>query len=121
MMITYEEARGLVLRLLECFNKRQFDDVDDLYTDGFVSHPFGTGPEAGKQAWRQLVTKFPGIQVVADDILLDGDKVTVRSSITGIGTPSGDPHPILIEVFRIETERLAEWWGSTWLPDISRA
>lgn len=119
MTITHDEASGLVLRMLECFNTRQFDKADDLYTPGFISHPFGTGPEEGKQAWRQLVAKFPGIRVVPEDILVDGNKVTVRSSIEGTGITFGDARPELIEVFRIHDGRLAEWWGSTWLPDLT--
>jgi hypothetical protein len=118
-MTTRDEAGELVRRLLHGFNTRHFDLADDLYTAGFVTHPFGTGPSEGKQAWRLLVTKFPGIQLVADDILVDGDRVTVRSSVTGVGTRAGEPDPILIEVFRIEAGRLAEWWGSTWLPDLT--
>jgi predicted SnoaL-like aldol condensation-catalyzing enzyme len=118
-MTTHDEASGLVLRMLECFNTRQFDEADELFTSSFVTHPFGTGPEQGKQAWRQLVAKFPDIQVVAEDILLAGDKVTVRSSIEGTETTSVAAQPILIEVFRIQDGRLAEWWGSTWLPDLS--
>jgi hypothetical protein len=119
-MTSREEASGLVQRMLECFNTRQFDNVDDLYDAGFVTRPFGTGSAEGKKAWRQLVTRYPSIKLIADDILVDGDKVTARSSITGIGTPPGDPHPILIEIFRIEAGRLAEWWGSTWHPDLSQ-
>jgi len=73
----------------------------------------------GKEAWRQLVAKFPDIRVVADDLLVDGDKVTVRSSVERTETLAFDAQPILIEVFRIEDGRLVEWWGSTWLPDVS--
>jgi len=118
-MTTRDDASALVQRMLECFNTRQFDPADDLYTPGFFTHPFGTGFEAGKEAWRKLAAKFPGIRVVADDILVDGDKVTVRSSVEGTETLDGDAQPILIEVFRIEDGRFAEWWGSTWLPDLS--
>ena len=62
---------------------------------------------------------FPGMRVVAEDILIDGDKVTVRSSAEGTGTPDGAPQPFLIEIFRIEDGRFAENWGSTWLPRLS--
>lgn len=118
-MTARDEASALVLRVLECFNTRQFDQADDLYTPGFVTHPFGTGFEAGKQAWRQIVAKFPDMRLVADEILVDGDKVTVRSAVEGTETLAFDAQPILIEVFRMEGGRLAEWWGSTWLPDLS--
>lgn len=115
-MTTRDEASALVQRMQECFNSRQFDQAADLHTPGFFSHPLGAGFEAGMDAWRTLTARFPGMRVVAQDILVDGDKATVRSSVEGTGTPGGDARPVLIEIFRIEDGRFAENWGSTWLP-----
>lgn len=113
-MTTREAASALVQRMQECFNTRQFDQADDLFTPGFFSHPLGTtGFEAGKDAWRKLTARFPRILVVAEDILVDGDKVAVRSSIKGTGTADGDSHPMLLEIFRVDDGRLAEMWGVT--------
>jgi hypothetical protein len=92
--------------------------ADDLFTPGFFSHPLGTtGFEAGKDAWRTVVPQFPGMRVVAQDILVDGDKVAVRSSVEGIASPDGGSQPMLIEIFRIDDGRLAETWGITEGPD----
>ena len=116
-MTTHEEAGALVRRMQECFNTRQFDQADDLFTPGYLTHPLGTtGFDAGKDAWRMVTAQFPGMRVVADDILVDGDKIAVRSSVEGTGTPDGDAQPMLIEIFRVEDGRLAEWWGSTSFP-----
>jgi hypothetical protein len=113
-MTTPEVGRALVQRMQESFNTRQFDQADELFTHGFFSHPLGTtGFEAGKDAWRKLTARFPGVRVVAEDILVDGDKVAVRSSVTGTGTPDGGPHPMLFEIFRVQDGRLAEMWGAT--------
>jgi predicted SnoaL-like aldol condensation-catalyzing enzyme len=57
------------------------------------------------------------MRVVAEDILVDGDKVAIRSSVQGIATPDSDAQPTLIEIFRIEDGRLAETWGITEGPD----
>jgi predicted SnoaL-like aldol condensation-catalyzing enzyme len=113
-MTTREAGSALVQRMQECFNTRQFDQADDLFTPGFFSHPLGTtGFEAGKDAWRKLTARFPGVRVVAEDILVDGDKVAVRSSVTGTGTPDAGPYPALFEIFRVQDGRLAEMWGVT--------
>ncbi|MGP3963850.1 ester cyclase [Nonomuraea sp. 3N208] len=105
---------ALVKRMQECFNSRQFDQAADLHTPGFFSHPLGTtGFEAGKDAWRTLVTRFPGIRVVAQDILVDGDKAAVRSTVEGIAAPDGDAQPMLFEIFRIDNGRFAEMWGAS--------
>lgn len=113
-MTSREAGSSLVQRMQECFNTRQFDQADELFTPDFFSHPLGTtGFEAGKDAWRKLTGRFPGIRVVAEDILVDGDKVAVRSSVIGSGTADGNPNPMLFEIFRVEDGRLAEMWGVT--------
>ncbi|GAA2114541.1 ester cyclase [Actinomadura alba] len=113
-MTTREDAGALVQRMQECFNSRQFDQGDDLHTPGFFSHPLGTtGFEAGKEAWRALTARFPGMRVVAQDILVDGDKAAVRSTVEGIATPDGDAQPMLFEIFRIDDGRFAEMWGAS--------
>jgi hypothetical protein len=113
-MTTREDASALVQRMQECFNSRQFDQAADLHTPGFFSHPLGaTGFEAGKDAWRTLVARFPGMRVVAQDILADGDKAAVRSAVEGIAIPDGGAPPMLFEIFSIDDGRLAEMWGAS--------
>ncbi|MEV0568189.1 nuclear transport factor 2 family protein [Dactylosporangium sp. NPDC050588] len=117
-MNTRDDAGALVLRMQECFNTRQFDEAEGLFTPDYYSHALGTiGFEAGKEVWRQVVTQFPDMRVVAEDVLVDGDKVAIRSSVHGITTPDGAVQPTLIEIFRIEDGRLAETWGITEGPD----
>ncbi|WP_433237307.1 ester cyclase [Streptosporangium sp. CA-135522] len=112
-MTTREDASALVERMHECFNSRQFDQAVDLHTSGFFCHPLGTaGFEAGKDAWRTLVARFPGMRVVAQDILVDGDKAAVRSTVEGITAPGSDVRPMLFEIFRFDDGRFAEMWGA---------
>jgi predicted SnoaL-like aldol condensation-catalyzing enzyme len=113
-MTTREDASALIQRMQECFNTRQFDQAASLCTPGFFSHPLGTtGFEAGKDAWRALTTRFPGMRVSAQDILVDGDKAAVRSTVEGIALPDDDAQPVLFEIFRIDDGRLAEMWGAS--------
>ena len=51
------------------------------------------------------------MRVVAQDILVDGDKAAVRSAVEGIAGPDGDAQPMLFEIFRIQEGRFAEMWG----------
>jgi predicted SnoaL-like aldol condensation-catalyzing enzyme len=120
-MAAREDARTLIQLMQGSFNTRQFDQADDLFTPDFFSHPLGTtGFEAGKDAWRRLTAQFPGVHVVAEDILVDGDKVAVRSSVRGTGIPDRDAQPpMLFEIFRIHDGRLAEMWGATEGPRVS--
>lgn len=110
-MTTPEDATALVRRMQECFNSRQFDRADELLAPDFYSHALGaTGFEAGKVAWRTVVARFPEMRVVAEDILVDRDRVAVRSSVTGIATADGEARPMLIEIFRVHGGKLAEAW-----------
>jgi predicted SnoaL-like aldol condensation-catalyzing enzyme len=120
-MTAHDDASALVRRLQDCFNSRQFDQARDLLTPGFYSHPLGaTGFGAVVEAWPKVVALFPEVRVVADDILVDGDKVAVRSTVEGTAIADGGAQPVLIELFRIEDGRLAEMWGSSWLPRLSQ-
>ncbi|PRX58389.1 putative ester cyclase [Nonomuraea fuscirosea] len=120
-MTSREEAGALVRRMQECFNTRQFDQAAELFTPDFRNHPLGAiGFEAGRAAWVQVVAQFPKMRVVAEDLLIDGDKVAVRSSVEGMDVQGGDVRAVLIEIFRIDDGRLAEAWGVTEGPDPRR-
>lgn len=111
-MTTREDATALVRQMQECFNSRRFDQADGLSTPDCFHHPLGrAGVEAGKQAWRTVTARFPDMRVVAQDILVDGDRVAVRSTVEGIATPDG-AQPMLFEIFRIDGGRFAESWGA---------
>jgi len=60
-----------------------------------------------------LTTRYPGLRVVAQDILVDGDKAAVRSVVEGIALADGDPPPVLFEIFRFDEGRFAEMWGAS--------
>jgi hypothetical protein len=63
--------------------------------------------------WCALTARFPAIRVVAQDILVDGDKAAVCSTVEGIPAPDGDAQPMLFEIFRIDDGPFAEMWGAT--------
>src|SRR4051794_15275313 len=101
-MTTREDAVALVHRMQDCFNTRRFDRAAELHTPGFFSHPLGVpGFDAGRSAWQQVTARFPDMRVVAQDILVDGDRAAVRSTVEGIA----DALPTLFEIFRIEDGR----------------
>jgi predicted SnoaL-like aldol condensation-catalyzing enzyme len=107
-MTTREDASALVRRMQECFNTRRFDEAADLHTPGFFSHPLGTAGFA-TVAWRTLTARYPDMRVVAQDILVDGDRAAVRSTVEGVG----GAEPVLFEIFRFDGGRFAEMWGAS--------
>ncbi|MEV6346415.1 nuclear transport factor 2 family protein [Actinoplanes sp. NPDC051851] len=108
-MSSDQKADALVRRLQECFNTRRFDDAAPLHAPDFFSHPLGAGFPAGKDAWLALTTRYPAMRVVAQDVILDGDKAAVRSVVEGID----GARPELYEIFRFEDGRFAEMWGAS--------
>ncbi|MFC0038967.1 ester cyclase [Actinomadura rayongensis] len=111
-MTAHDDAAVLIRRLQECFNTRQFDRAADLHTPDFFSHPLGTaGFDAGKAAWHALTARFPDMRVVAEDIVVEGDRAAVRSTVEGVAAPGG-ARPELVEIFRFEDGRFAEMWGA---------
>jgi predicted SnoaL-like aldol condensation-catalyzing enzyme len=111
--MTAHDTAAPVLRMQECFNSRQFDRADELHTPDCLNHTLNaTGFAVGKHAWQTLVAQFPDIRVIAEDVLVDGDKVAIRSSVEGVPLPDGSPQPMLIEIFRIDNGRIAEAWAT---------
>jgi hypothetical protein len=107
-MTTREEASALVRRMQECFNSRRFAEAADLHTPGFVSHPLGTTGFTA-DAWQVVTARHPDMRVVARDVLVDGDRAAVRSTVEGVG----GAQPELFEIFRFEGGRFAEMWGAS--------
>ena len=77
------------------FNQRVFNDGDISYaekmlTDDFVDHtppPGGTGDKASTIAmFQQMHEQYPGAKAEVLDIVASGDKVSVRTRITGTDT-----------------------------------
>jgi hypothetical protein len=60
-----------------------------------------------------LTTRFPGMRVVAQDILIDGDRAAVRSAVEGIRVADPADPPMLFEIFRFDQGRFAEMWGAS--------
>jgi predicted ester cyclase len=55
---------------------------------------------------------FPDVQVIVEDMLIDGDKAAVRTTLHGIPAGAAEqPPPTMIEIFRVHDGRIAELWG----------
>jgi steroid delta-isomerase-like uncharacterized protein len=76
-----------VKRWYEAFNQRDPSIFDDLLSEDWEDVPSAPGQPLGregvKQILPQLTTTFPDFEVTIKEILQDGNKVVVRSEITG--------------------------------------
>ncbi|MER5755227.1 nuclear transport factor 2 family protein [Streptomyces sp. NPDC002088] len=107
-----DEATTLGRRMYEAFNARDLTALEAIFAVDFVSHPLGTtGVAAVSRAWSGLFAAYPEVRVTVEDMLVDRDKVAVRSVLCGI--PGGAPGtaPTMMEIFRVHRGRIAELWG----------
>ena len=76
----------------EVMSEGKTDVIDELCSQDFVEHnPLpGTSPDlAGLKGFvAQIRAAFPGLQMTADDLIVEGDRLAVRSTMRG--THKGD-------------------------------
>jgi predicted SnoaL-like aldol condensation-catalyzing enzyme len=109
--MTKDDMKALVARMYAAANSGNIDEADHIFAADFHSHPLGTtGVEPIKDAWRAILAKHPDLHAVVEDLLVDGDRIAVRSTVRGT-TGDDRPHPTIMEMIRVEDGRIAELWG----------
>jgi steroid delta-isomerase-like uncharacterized protein len=115
------ENAALVRRLYDGINRRD-EDVFDLFAEDIVHHNRLPGTPAGRDGNRQgmhaLFTAFPDLVATIEDLVVEGDRVAVRTRLRGthVGPFFGSPgtgQPVSIETmafFRIHGGQIVEEW-----------
>ncbi len=124
--MTYaDENRALVLLAVdEVVNRRNLAALPDFVATDFADQGAGGGTPMGRpELGRGLAATFaafPDLHVLVEDLVAEGDRVAVRTTVSGAHTgsfrgipPSGAPISLsTVHVLRIEWGRIAEHWGS---------
>jgi steroid delta-isomerase-like uncharacterized protein len=107
----------------EVVNEGNLDAVDEICSPDFVDHdplPGTSGDLAGlKEGVQQIRAAFPDIQAAAEDILVEGDRLAVRSTMQAthegdfLGIPaSGKKINVAnYDFVRFEGDKCVEHWG----------
>ncbi|MGC4889208.1 nuclear transport factor 2 family protein [Micromonospora sp. DT227] len=104
-----DHGRAVARRMYAAFNSRDYDAVPGIFAADFRSHPLGTtGPEHVAPAWRRFHEAVPDVRVVVEDMVVEGDRVAVRTSVHGV---PGQPPSTMLEFLRVRDGRIAELWG----------
>jgi steroid delta-isomerase-like uncharacterized protein len=124
--MSIEENKALVGRFFEAVNTGDLDTLDQYVAADFVEHEGfpglpTTGPEAPKAALGLFRTAFPNLNMTADEILADGDKVVVRGTMSGthrgefMGIPptSNSFKVQFIDIIEIRDGKATAHWGIT--------
>jgi predicted SnoaL-like aldol condensation-catalyzing enzyme len=115
------DPRALAHRMHDAFNTREIDALDEILAPDFYSHPLPGGRETAKSAWAAMIAQSPAARSVIEDVLADGDRVAVRSTIHGLSGAGPDaPAATLMEIFRVAEGRIAELWAATTISRIPR-
>jgi steroid delta-isomerase-like uncharacterized protein len=108
----------------EVMSEGKTEVIDELCAPDFVDHnPFqGTSADlAGlKDFVAQIRAAFPDLQMTADDLIVEGDRLAVRSTMRGthegdfMGIPaSGKKVEVSnFDFVRFENDQAAEHWGA---------
>jgi predicted ester cyclase len=82
--------KDVVRRLVEGFNAGKAAVYDELLAPNFVSHGAKPAPDTNrdqhKESMARLRTAFPDARVTVEEMLVDGDKVILRHTLSGIHT-----------------------------------
>ena len=117
----------------EGWSKGNLAVADELLTDGFVLHdPVATREVVGREAERALIgglrDSIPDLTFTIDDLVADGDDVTIRWIAEGthggelLGFPSTGRSLAIrgVDMYRLEDGRIAESWTFWDLPGMLR-
>jgi len=112
----------------EVFNTKDPAVLNRILSDKWIDIPPAPnqppGPEGVKQILVQLTTAFPDLKVTIQDMIQDGNKVVVRSEITGthkaafIGFPAKNGKLAIqaIDIREFRDGKIARTWHSEdWL------
>ena len=123
--MSVEENKALARRFyVDVINEGNLDLLDELVSEDFVEHEVfpglpTTGPEAPKAAFRMFLNAFPDLHITADEITAEGDKVVVRSTMSGthkgefLGMPpTNDSFEVeVIDIVEIRDGKATAHWG----------
>jgi steroid delta-isomerase-like uncharacterized protein len=122
-----EQNKAVIRRFWEAMNSRQLDALDELIASDVVRHcPATPGVEVRslvqlKDFLRQDTSVFPDSVQTITHLVAEGNLIAVWATYEGTQRGPMGPFPasgIRVQfdfgaVFRIEDEKIAEWWV-TW-------
>jgi steroid delta-isomerase-like uncharacterized protein len=119
--MTREEMETLARRYFEIVSRGDIDALEQMLSPDFVQHTRGLppGPAAAKATLGMFRRGFPDFAVTVDWLLVDGDRVVIRSRAEGTHDglfmghpPSGRRFSATgIDVLRFADGRLVERWN----------
>jgi len=119
------EGTDLVLRFIkEVFDNKNVDAIDELVDAKGVEHTpwpgYGTDRAEVKRSLSDFITAFPDLHVTVDDVITQGNKVVIRSTMGGTNTGEFMGMPATgkrvtdiggIDIIEVKGSKLGDHWG----------
>lgn len=105
----------------EAFNKGNYEVLHTTFRPDFIEHQFGLHATIeGMQGDIEFLRKaFPDFHLTIEDMVMDGEKVWIRSTARGtnrggfMGPPNGKTFEIAVfDSLRFEDGQIVEHWGN---------
>ena len=124
--MTIEENKAVIQRQFDLIQNGDLEALDEVMSPEVSNYALGgaqIGLEPYKKILRAIHQTFPDEITTVDDMIAEGDKVVVRSTL--IGTQRGSSIPILadikpagrpvewqfIHIFRLRDGKIVEHWA----------
>jgi predicted ester cyclase len=93
-----EASKALVQRLFDVWNTGVLDKINELYAEDYVADyrpyaPLRRGREGIRDMIRRAHATFPDYHEELEELIVEGDKVVVRLTVTGTQLGSWGPLP----------------------------
>jgi predicted ester cyclase len=118
--LSLEENKAIVRRLYEAVNTKDLSSIEDFIALDYIGHSRNIqGLEKFKQFGRTIFKAFPDFHETTKDIIAEGDKVWVYSTITATNTgeylglaPNGKKFTEeSVDIFHIVDGKIVEGWN----------
>jgi C-1 hydroxylase len=117
--MSLEENKDLVRKTIEAINTHDLSSIENMVALDFVDHTRQMhGLEGLKQFLSMIFKSFPDFHLTIEDIIAEGDKVWIRSTITATHTgefsglaPTGKKFTeSSVWIYRIVNGKVVEGW-----------
>jgi C-1 hydroxylase len=117
--LSLEENKDLVRKTIEATNTHDLSSIEEMVALDFVDHTRRMhGLEGLKQFLSMIFKSFSDFHLTIEDIIAEGDKVWIRSTITGTHTgefsgltPTGKKFTeSSVWIYRIVNGKVVEGW-----------
>ncbi len=105
-----ETNKALICRLYDAINAGNFSQVEGCFHPSFRHHSPAPGQPTGVHGvphfWSQLCRQLPGVRIVVNDLIAEGECVVVRGTIEFHG-----PFGRFIEIVRVADGQITDLWN----------